>query len=289
MAKLIYVNDDEVNKIIEEIRAEITGCKCYGSVEIKKTFSQDNRKAIVYFSADAWNKVRGLVAEFSTEVQWHGCVNRISENEFLVYDILVPPHVVTGSTVTSDQEQYNTWLNNLDDETFNHLRFHGHSHVNMGCTPSGVDMTYRNDVVTQLTPPKDENDEDVFFIFMIFNKKGEWTGEIYDLTNNALYSTKDIVMDVYCGEGLLSDFISEAKKQAIREEPKPVQVAAKVTTTTIKGKTTTPSWEYPTTNKKKTSNKTEAYNYGYDFSSGYSTGRAADDYDAWGPYSVGRY
>jgi hypothetical protein len=244
MAKKIYINEEEVNKILAEIKSEITRTKCYGSVEIKKSFAQDNRKAIVYFGADAWNKVRALVSEFDTEVQWHGLVDRISENEFLVYDIVVPPHVVTGATVTSDETKYREWINALDDDTFNHLRFHGHSHVNMGCSPSNVDMTYRKDIVTQLPIPEDEM-EDSFYIFMIFNKKSEWTGEIYDITNNALYSTKEIAIDVYCDERLLSDFIKEAKTLAIKETPKPV-TPVQTTVTTTKGGKKNESFTYNT-------------------------------------------
>ena len=221
MAKPIYMTNDDVEKILQEVKTQLLGMKCFGSVDIKRNFTKDERSAIVYFTQDAWNKVQALVREFDTEVQWHGCVNRISDDEFEIYNIVVPPHVVTGSTVTSDPVKYSEWINELDDDVFNFLHFHGHSHVNMGCSPSSTDMKYRQDIVTQLPTPHNEN-EDSFYIFLIFNKKGEWTGEIYDLKNNALYSTNEIDIEVYTDDGtFLSDFIADAKKMAVKETPKP--------------------------------------------------------------------
>lgn len=216
MAKPIYIDSNEVEKIIAEIKEQILNAKCCGSIDIKRNLTQDKRKAVIYFTADAWNKMTALIREFETEVQWHGCVRRLSENEFEIYDILVFPHVVSGSEVKSDPARYTEWINSLDDETFNDLRFHGHSHVNMGCSPSSVDAKYRKDIVTQLPVPQTETDEDSFYLFLILNKKGEWTGEIYDLTNNALYGTNDISIEVYSDDGLLSSFVEEAKKLAVK-------------------------------------------------------------------------
>lgn len=218
MAKQIFVSDKDIDTIVQEIRVQLKGMKSFGSIDIKKNFAKDDREAYIYFTVDAWAKMTALVSEFDTEVQWHGCVRRLSDCEFEIYDILVPPHVVTGSTVTSDQTKYAEWINGLDDETFNALHFHGHSHVNMECNPSGVDTKYRQDIVTQLPIPKD-GEEDSFYIFLIFNKKGKWTGEIYDLKHNALYETKDIDIDVYVDneKNFLSKFVADAKKMATRE------------------------------------------------------------------------
>ena len=221
MAKQIYVSNDDVEAILKEVREKILGMKSFGSIDIKRNFANDKRSAAIFFTPGAWNKLTALVREFSTEVEWHGCVNRLSESEFEIYDIIVPPHVVTGATVTADYTKYGEWLNGLEDDVFNYLHFHGHSHVNMACNPSETDMKYRQDVVTQLPVPQKDN-EDSFYIFLIFNKRGEWTGEIYDLKYNALYETGDIDIDVYTEDnGYLSEFIAEAKKMAVKETPKP--------------------------------------------------------------------
>ena len=218
MAKQIFVKDDDINSILAEIRRELYGNKCYGKVEFRRTFCGDSRRAELIFSPTAWIKMTALVASYRTEVQWHGLVQRINENMFAVYDIIVPPHSVTAATVTSDPGRYSEWLNELDDTTFADLRFHGHSHVDMAVSPSSTDNKYRTDVVTQL--PRPSGDEDMFYIFMIMNKRLEWSAEIYDLTNNSLYSTHEIdisVMDVD-----VFDFIKEARKIATHEVASPI-------------------------------------------------------------------
>lgn len=225
MAKTIHVPMDEIDRIIDELKAQLlSGRCCGGAIEFKETFKKDDRVAHLYFSPTAWVKMSALVADFYTEVQWHGLVHRISENEFEVYDILVPPHTVSATTVISDQEEYTNWLNDLDDETFNAMRFHGHSHVNMGVTPSGVDTGYRSDLITQL--PRPSEDEDVFYIFLILNKSHSWSAEIYDISNNALYSSADKEIDlavIFEDYSFLDVFVKEAKKVAI---PAPVATAA---------------------------------------------------------------
>lgn len=226
MAKQIFISSNDIENILQEVKEKITGVKSFGRIDIQKDFAKDERDAVIYFTADAWNKLTALVREFDTEVQWHGCVTRLSENEYVIYDIIVPPHVVTGSTVISEFTKYAEWINGLEDNVFNSLHFHGHSHVNMACNPSKTDTKYRQDLVTQLPLPK-EDGEDSFYIFLIFNKRGEWTGEIYDLTYNALYETRDISIEVYCGNGdMISKFIEDAKKMAVKETPKPATTYA---------------------------------------------------------------
>lgn len=213
MAKPIYVTENDVENICDEIRDTLTGLKCYGKVEIKRTLKGDDRTAMLYFTPKAWIKMTALVSRFKTEVQWHGLVERISEDEFEVYDILVPPHEVSGATVTSEYEPYIKWRDELNDDTFNAERFHGHSHVDMGVTPSSTDEKYRYDLVTQFQNPTDG--EDLFYIFLIINKKHEWSAQIYDFTNNALYDTSEIEMGCYVDGESVDDFISDARLVAV--------------------------------------------------------------------------
>ena len=215
MAKKIYISEDDVENIVTEIRSTLSGMRCYGSIDIKRTFKTIDSCAAIYFTPIAWAKMVTLVARYDTEVQWHGCVRRVSEFEFEVFDIIVPPHEVTSSTVVSEYQPYSEWLNNLDDNTFNSVKFHGHSHVNMGVTPSSTDEKYRLDLITQL--PKPVNGMDVFYIFMIINKRHQWSAEIYDFTHNLVYTTSDIAIDTIFsddGDGL-EYFMTEAKKVAI--------------------------------------------------------------------------
>lgn len=219
MAKRIYMSENDIAKIIQQFRTKLESMKCNGTVSINHTIDSDDRKAVLYFTPVAYLKMTSLVARFTTEVEWHGLVQRISEHEYEVYDIIVPPHEVGSATVTSDYAEYTKWLNDLDDDTFNHLNFHGHSHVDMSVSPSAVDCKYRKDIITQLPAPS--TDSDVFYLFLIINKRHEWSAEIYDLTNNALYETKDIEIVVYIDNNCetVESFITEAKKVAVAAAP----------------------------------------------------------------------
>ena len=195
MAKRIYLSDEDIRAALEKATQELRNTK-FHSEDVKVTLPapKDSRKAKLVFTASAWVKMYALVHKYSTEVEWHGLVERIGEAEFLIKDILIFPHEVSGATVTSNQRCYEEWLDSLDDDTFTACRFHGHSHVNMGVTPSPVDNTYRKNILGNFATPGEG--DDYFYIFIITNKKGEISGEIYDLSNNALYATHEIEISV---------------------------------------------------------------------------------------------
>lgn len=226
MAKKIFATETEIAEFLRSAQAQLL----VESHNLKKKKFQhdqsdgvtlnfklkevkDDRKATITFSAKAWMKIFALVHTYSTEVEWHGVVERTAADAFYIKDVLIFPHKVTGATVISDQTEYEKWLDTLDNETFNALRFHGHSHVNMGVTPSSVDMTYRNNILNNFGTPSETSD--LFYIFLIFNKRSDISGEIYDLQNNALYSkstTVDEINIVVEDCDWLTEFLDEAKK-----------------------------------------------------------------------------
>lgn len=226
MAKKIFASEAEINEFLSNVQTQIIA----ESKKLKKrkfqddqsegvTFNfkmkeiKDERKATIKFAERAWLKIFALIHTYSTEVEWHGVVERLSPDTFYIKDVLIFPHKVTGATVISDQAEYEKWLDTLDNETFNALRFHGHSHVNMEVAPSDVDMTYRRNILNNFGSPSAASD--LFYIFLIFNKKGDVSGEIYDLQNNALYSKStdaDEINIVVENCDWLIDFLNEAKK-----------------------------------------------------------------------------
>lgn len=226
MAKKIFATETEIAEFLRSAQAQLL----VESRNLKKRKFQndqadgvtlnfklkevkDDRKATITFSAQAYMKIFALVHTYSTEVEWHGVVERTAADAFYIKDVLIFPHKVTGATVISDQTEYEKWLDTLDNDTFNALRFHGHSHVNMGVTPSGVDMTYRHNILNNFGTPSATSD--LFYIFLIFNKKGDISGEIYDLQNNALYSKStntDEINIVVEDCDWLTDFLDEAKR-----------------------------------------------------------------------------
>lgn len=129
-----------------------------------------------------------LVKLSDKELAWHGFIDRKSESEFFWYDIILYPQYVTAATVTSEADEYAQWIiKQMEFDNFEDMRLHGHSHVNMGCTPSTVDTNYRKELIVNLTS------ED-YYIFIIVNKRGDYHVEIYDFKSGILFETSDITV-----------------------------------------------------------------------------------------------
>ena len=180
-----------------------------GKLNYSNSFTYKDTNAVVWLTPEAYKKTLALVTEFSDEVGWHGTVSRLGENEFTIEDIFVYPQEVTGSTVNTDQKEYTNWLYKLDDDTFNKIRMQGHSHVNMGVFPSGVDDKHRQQILEQLEP-------DMFYIFMIWNKSLTVHTLVYDMARNVLYEDKDVEVKLLDGEEL-EDFITDAKEKVQKQ------------------------------------------------------------------------
>lgn len=213
MAKRIKFTPEDIEATVLEFRESLKTIPD-GKISFTKTLGTISRKATVFFSELAWLKMQGLIWNFDKEVAWHGVATRgtdENEDDYYINDIIVYPQEVTGATVTTDQVKYQSWLYALNDDTFNNLRFQGHSHVNMGTTPSGVDTNLYNEILSQLNA-------DMFYIFMIWNKRGEKTIKIYDLKKNLYFDTSDVTVKVIQGEIGVEAFISEAKRQ-VQDKP----------------------------------------------------------------------
>ena len=179
-----------------------------GKLNFTKTFDIGDKKAVVYFTGEAWTKMVMLIKEFDKEVAWHGVAHRAedeSKDEYIITDILVYPQEVTGTTVEMDTEKYAMWLmDNAEDERFNNIHMQAHSHVNMGTSPSGVDLNHQEEILNML------GDED-FYIFMIWNKSFVSTNKVYDLKKNVLFEDKDITVKIIGASEDLDVFIKGAK------------------------------------------------------------------------------
>lgn len=184
------------------------------SFDLKNTAEEG--KVIVNFTTTAWLKMWALVTTERGEIGWHGIVEKVNKGMYIIKDILMYPQYVTGTTVQTDDVGYGNWLHKeLSDDEINNLRFHGHSHVNMSTSPSGVDTTWYNEILQGLG-----NDD--FYIFGIFNKREEIFMEIYDLAENTIYEKTDITINVILEDNnYLNNWVESAKKQSLKEKPKP--------------------------------------------------------------------
>jgi len=182
-----------------------------GKLRYSQSWEYKDCSAVVWLTQEAYRKIVALVMNFISEVGWHGSVTRVGNNEFVIEDIFVYPQEVTGATVNTDQKAYTEWLYSLDDETFNQIRMQGHSHVNMGVSPSGVDDKHRQGILDQL-------ESDMFYVFMIWNKSLTVHTLIYDMARNVLYEDKDIGVKLVDDEAM-DGFLADAKAKVQKPTP----------------------------------------------------------------------
>lgn len=212
MSKPIRITNSLKKEAQAEFAALLEGLKMSdGEISYSKAYTYKDAAAILWLTPVAYSKTVALVTAFSDEVAWHGTVTRKAANEFIVEDIVVYPQEVTGATVNTDQERYSTWLYAFDDDSFNKMRMQGHSHVNMGVSPSGVDSGHREKILDQL-------DDNMFYIFMIWNKSLKTHTLIYDMENNILYDDKDVTVKII-GDDSMDAFLADAEKIVQKKKP----------------------------------------------------------------------
>ena len=209
MSKLIKVTPECLNEIRKDFEEALSSGKFSdGKVTFTKTIGAINRKATIYFTEMAWLKMQTLIREFDKEVAWHGVAKRGDDpekDEYIISDILVYPQKVSGANVETDQEAYQMWLYQHDDDVFNNIRFQGHSHVNMATSPSGVDTALYDGILAQLT-------DKMFYIFMIWNKRGDKTIKLYDMAKNVLFETADCTVEILDDNTGIEKWLKEAKE-----------------------------------------------------------------------------
>ena len=140
----------------------------------------------------------------------------------------------------------------------------GHSHVNMSTTPSSVDTALYDQILDQL-------DDDMFYIFLIWNKKNDKTIKIYDMAKNVLFETSDITVSILSENESIEEFLSDAKKLV---QDKPTYVTVNTTSynnPVVNNKTTSSIYSTHSERKvKKNSSGTSNYYDDYDDDSWYS-------------------
>lgn len=178
-----------------------------GKISFNADLGVVDSKASIVFTERAFMKTMLYVEKCPGEVGWHGTVERVNDHCFKVTDVFLYPQTVSGATVDTDDNEMSKWIANLSDETFDHMRFQAHSHVNFTVHPSSVDMDYYSRMLQRV---KDED----FYLFMIFNKKWEWSAQLYDLKTNTKYETGDVML--YIGTDNLVSHIDEELKEKVK-------------------------------------------------------------------------
>lgn len=197
MAKPIKLTQEQKLALLQSLAETLNSARMTNDgIKIEKRFTlTGEHKCTVQYTANAWYKTIMLIENQPDEVGWHGVCHRDAKDKtlFHITDILLYPQKVTDATINPDPIEYANWMNALDDDTFNHMRAHIHSHVYMPVTPSGPDQKFRDDRLSQLS-------DDDFYIFQIMNKEGNISSAVYDFQNNIFYENKDVSTTVECDD-----------------------------------------------------------------------------------------
>lgn len=199
--KKLHLSSNEQDKLMELIRKHMNDT-AISDFTIDSTFvksylnrlakEEEVEKPVLYITSDAYVSMFEMVRQSPLEISWHGLVQKLSPSEYLIYDTLMFPQINSATATTTDETDFAEWQTNLImDEEFpiEHLRMHGHSHVNMNVFSSGVDDQYQKDILTMV---KDGD----FYIFLILNKKMEMCVLLYDMAQHILFETADIEIEI---------------------------------------------------------------------------------------------
>lgn len=172
-------------------------------------------KPRIIYTPLAWTKQFLLIMSQTGEIGWHGVVEVVDrvKNIYRIKDIIVYPQMVSGVTVQTDELTYSNWLGSQPDDIFNGLKAHFHSHVNMSTTPSGVDESDKDKIVEQLRADK----PDQFYIFMIWNKRLEYSADVYDVGNGIRWGSKDVTVEID-GLGEINAWLEKATEQVTEKK-----------------------------------------------------------------------
>lgn len=222
MAKYLRM-DNSVKETIKNQILQLIETAELGS-DISYKYSADielKNKLDVFFTPDAYAKMQSLVENAKEEIGWHGTVTKL-ESGFLITDILVYPQTVTSVTVRTDESKYAKWLMKLDDDIVNSMHFQGHSHVNMGVSPSSTDLDLYANMLTTLP-------DNGYYIFFIVNKRDNIYAEIYDMEANIKYETKDINIAILLDTGIsIDDWYKNATENTVEKQ---VHISTQIKTT----------------------------------------------------------
>jgi hypothetical protein len=133
----------------------------------------------VFYTAQVKGIIDYLVQKCTEEVGWLGTVQILESGDYLVDQIFVPRQTVCATETDIDTAA----MGELAEELFamnkdpSTLFYWGHSHVNMGVTPSGQDETQIAEYLEDC--PR--------FIRGIYNKRGDSKVDVYDVTNRVIH------------------------------------------------------------------------------------------------------
>ena len=174
------------------------------------------RLPTVWFLPDAYAKIKHIVNRCNEEVGWIGLVES-DGHDVMVIDVEVPAQEVNGATceisAAGNAEAMNALFDRNEKEWPKAYIGHwGHSHVNMGVSPSGQDIE---------TALEYGGNNDAVWVMSIHNKKGDMRADIYDFGSNKFLdqANVEILAPDYPWQKSLNDTIDKNVRKKVWPQP----------------------------------------------------------------------
>lgn len=136
----------------------------------------------VLFKSSAYSDLKHMLStKFASqkEFMFVGEITREGLNFIVEKFVLAPQEKNSATYVETDDDRYPGWLaENYHPKDRKKVRLHGHSHVNMGVTPSGVD----NNMISRMMSYVSD-----YYIQLIVNLREEFTINLFDKISNIIY------------------------------------------------------------------------------------------------------
>lgn len=139
---------------------------------IKSIKTLDSTSYDVYATRLAYEKMKAYTDLCAWEIGWFGYVSKVEGVGFLVEDVYLLKQDAHATTTEIDPEATLEHFSSMTSEEIAKNRLWGHSHVNMGVTPSGQDESQAKEHYA---------DCEDFYIRLIMNKREEFHITIYDM------------------------------------------------------------------------------------------------------------
>lgn len=168
----------------------------------------------VYYTAEVAAAIEYIVGVQNQEVAWLGIVEIVSDNAYLITDIYIPTQEVSAASVDINEKDMAELAERImaDGHDISMMRYHGHSHVNMGVSPSATDQEHLSDYL----------EHSDWFIREIRNKKGDKKVDIFDKTKSCVFQCVDTnIWELLQTEEFYTKWDKELNN-VIRLTPKPV-------------------------------------------------------------------
>jgi hypothetical protein len=184
----------------------------------RKRILQKGTEPYVIYSFKAREKIRHIVDAVATEVGWIGLIALDPKFplEILVVDIELATQVVASTTCTMSAlgkvEATDRLFDNNPDYPQAYIGYWGHSHVNMGVSPSGQDVD----------TAMENSDVKSMYVACIHNKKDDVNCDIYDFANNVWHEDVDVYTESYFTTEEVQTLNNQIKELLTKETYLPV-------------------------------------------------------------------